>query len=308
MAVATQKTTTNASFAGNSIYAKILSQDILNELRPLDVTRPHYKQGPAGPSAVYGFLTQTKTTIADTANYYGVIGGASSTGYTEGTTDLASFYTPWLVGVANVTAALEGIAGFVQDQVVVQSVLDALPQFSGVLARTMMEQYETDLTGFTAFTNISGAATSLTSMSTLLAARTALAGRDVHDVDLATILHTKAVGDVQVDVATSGSTFLAGGFPNGTTDVLDSGLAGFVGNPFGINVFQTSVVPTADAGASRAGFMFASGQALGLYELWGIRTELQRDASGVGTEVILTTSHGVGKIDDTRGQTVKGTS
>src|SRR6266480_912453 len=110
--VATQKTTTNASFAGNSIYARILSQDILNELRPLNVTRPHYRVGPAGPSPIYSFLTQTKTTIADTASYYGVVGGAGSLSYTEGTTDLASSYTPWLVGKSDVTAALEGISGF----------------------------------------------------------------------------------------------------------------------------------------------------------------------------------------------------
>src|SRR5438105_12777415 len=221
MAVGVQKTTTNASFAGNSIYARILSQDILNELRPLNVTRPFYAVGPPGPSPIYSFLTQTKTTIADTASYYGVIGGASATGYTEGTTDLASYYTPWLVGKADVTAALEGISGFVQDQVVVQSVLDALPQFTGVLARTMAEQYETDMLGFTAFTNVSGAATSLTAMSTVLAARTALAGRDVHDTEIVCILHTKQVGDVQIDVATSGSTFLDNSSTsNATDDVL----------------------------------------------------------------------------------------
>jgi hypothetical protein len=305
--VAVQKTTTNASYAGNSIYARILSQDILNELRPLNVTRPFYRVGPAGPSAVYSFLTQTKTTIADTGSYYGVIGGASSTGYTEGTTDLASYYTPWLVGKSDVTAALEGISGFVQDQVVVQSVLDALPQFTGVLARTMAEQYETDMLSFTAFTNVSGASTSTTGMATLLAARTALAGRDVHDNTIVAILHTKAVGDIQVDVASSGSAFLANPSTS-EASVLDAGLAGYVGNPFGIRIFQTSVVPTGDAGASRVGAMFATNEALGLYELWGVRTELQRDASAVGTEITLTTSHGVAKIDDTRGQTVKGSA
>lgn len=305
--VATQKTTTNASFAGNSIYAKILSQDILNELRPLNVTRPFYRQGPAGPSAVYSFLTQTKSPVADGASYYGVVGESTGQTYTEGTTDLSSYYTPWLVGHADATATLKGISGFVQDQVIVQSVLDALPQFSAVLARTMAESYETDLTGFTSFTTVIGASTALTSMDTLLAARASLAGSDVHDKSLVTILHPKQVGDIQRDAAASGATFLAAG-AGGVNDMLDMGTAGYVGSPFGIRTFQTSVIPTADTAASRAGFMFAAGEALGLYELWGVRTELQRDASAVGTEITLTAMYGVVKIDDTRGVTVKGTA
>lgn len=287
--MANETTTTSAS---STVYAKVITADILNELRPLNVTRPYYRIGPKGSSLVCSFTTQTKVAITEVR------------AVTEGNDQ--STITQMATSNQDATGAIKGMIAFVTDLLVTVSVLDALPHFSGVLARTMAEQYETDLCGFTSFTNVSGAAASPTSMATLLDARTKLAGRDVHDVGLVAVIHTKQFGDVQQDLVTSGSTFLAGA--NSASGLLQNGMEGQAGNPFGFPILQTSVVPTADTATSRAGFLFVAGEALGLYELWGIRTELQRDASKVGTEVVLTMDYGTAKIDNARGQTVKGSA
>jgi hypothetical protein len=249
---------------------------------------------------VYNFTTQTK--VAPT--YVASLTEATDYGFSAGS---AATFTEIDTSYAAATAAVKGILGFVSDQIVTVAVLDALPQFTNVLARTMMEQYETDLLAFTAFTLISGAAGTTTGFNTLLAARTKLASRDVHNTSLVAILHTKQVGDIQQDIASSGSTFLAGS-GQGTPEVLGAGMDGYVGSPMGIPIYQTSVVPTGDTATSRVGALFASGIALGLYELWGIRTELQRVSGAVGTQLVLTFNKGIAKIDNNRGQTVKGSA
>lgn len=283
---------TTSTTAASTIYAKIISSNILMELRPYQVHRPHFRMGEPGPSAVYSFTKQTKLAPSNVAS---VSEAADQTTFTAMAT-----------GNADATAAKKGIIARVTDELIVTSVLDALPHFSGVLARTMGEQYETDLAATPAFTNVTGSSGALTNMSLLLKARAALAGRDVTG-PLACILHTKQVGDCQLDIAQSGATYLAGN-EHGATSVLEAGLNGYAFNAFGIQVQQTSVVPTADSGASRAGYLFVSGVALGLYELWGIRTELQRKASASSTDVVLTMNYGTVQIDNSRGQTVKGTA
>lgn len=287
---------TTTATAASTVYAKVITSDILLELRPYNVNRPHFRMGQPGPSTVYSFPTQTKEVIADI-----------TTSITEGTTDLASSYSQLATSNSDATAAQKGVAALVSDLLVTVSIIDALPHFASVMARTMAEQYETDLAAVGAtFTNISGSSTVTTNMSTLLQGRAQLATRDVVG-SLVTVLHPKQVQDLQLDIGASTASFLAGENQN-VNGVLASSLQGYAGAPFGIPVYQTTVVPTADAGASRAGYMFVSGVALGLYELWNIRTELHRLPNKIGTEVVLTMAYGTVKIDNARGQLIKGTS
>jgi hypothetical protein len=69
---------------------------------------------------------------------------------------------------------------------------------------------------------------------------------------------------------------------------------------FGVNVYQTTNVQTANTGADRAGAMFSS-EALGLATKWPARTELQRDASLRATEIVVTACYGVGELVDSFG-------
>jgi len=282
------------STLGSTVYATIITAQILQELRAYNVQRPHFRVGPPGPSPQYTFTIQSKVAASNFSSI--------AEGYAGGLNYLSSGlpYTAVNTTGAAVTAYTKGIATFVTDQAIVESVLDVLPQFSAVLNRTALEQYETDLAAFTAFTNSSGSLASPLTMSTLLLARGALTSRDVTG-SLITVLHTKQAQDLQIDIANSGSTFIAAG-AGGVSDVLNSGLSGEVGVPFGIRAVMTQVVATSGSGYN--GYMCVSGEALGLYELWGVRTELQRQAASVGTDVVVTAMYGLGKISDDRGQTV----
>jgi hypothetical protein len=81
------------------------------------------------------------------------------------------------------------------------------------------------------------------------------------------------------------------------------GDSGFFGNYMGLPIWQTSLVVTTSSLVG--GAVFASGQALGCYEIWGPRLETQRDASYRALEFVGTQCYGFAEISDTRGQTLK---
>lgn len=292
--MANETTTTSAA---STLYAKIVAADILNELRPYNVLRPFFRQGPAGSSKLYSFTTQTAVAITEIRS---VTEGAD-----QGTISQIS------TSNQDATAAQKGILAFITDLLIVTSVLDAMGQFSAVLARTLAQQFETDLaaqgTSNGAFTNTTGDANTTMTMLRLIAAQSALSQVDVAGT-LVCIQHPKNVGDLQQDVGGSLATFLAG---NSTAaaqlgGVLASTLAGYVGEPFGIPLYQTSVVPAATGG--NLGTVFRPNEALGLYELWNFRVEVQRDASKLGNEIVCSGAYGLATIAAARGQIVKSKS
>lgn len=287
--MAGETTTTTA----NDVYlAAIVTDRILNELRPLNVMRQFFRKADAGPSLSYDFPKQDK-----------VAPSTVTAPLAEGV-DLAN--TALTTSKATATAAQTGIMATITDLLTKISIIDAMPHFSGVLARTMAEKWETDAAANLAnFSNVSTAA-STQAITTILAAISALEQRDIVG-RLVAVLHPKAAGEVRSDVTTQTGTYW--GRDNATdSGLVEANMAGFVGSIFNVPIYQTSVVPTSDAGAKRAGAIFVSDEALGLYELWAVRTELQRDASKLATEVVLSNCYGFVEIDDTRGQTLKSNS
>lgn len=80
---------------------------------------------------------------------------------------------------------------------------------------------------------------------------------------------------------------------------------GFVGNIFGVDVYQTTLVETTNgATADREGALIAADPdecPLGIAIWRPTRIEMQRDASRRGTEVVVTAAYGVAEIRDTAG-------
>lgn len=85
-----------------------------------------------------------------------------------------------------------------------------------------------------------------------------------------------------------------GRLPSGTPE------SGFCGVVFGVPVYQTTEVPTANSAVDRAGGMFVR-DALAIIKQRPVRTEYDRDGSARTTEVIVTTSYGVGEVEDNYG-------
>ena len=76
--------------------------------------------------------------------------------------------------------------------------------------------------------------------------------------------------------------------------------AGFAGALFGVPVYSTTEVPTANSAADRAGGMFVP-DAMAFVQLRPIRVEYDRDASKRSTEVVVTAAYGVGETQDAFG-------
>lgn len=116
------------------------------------------------------------------------------------------------------------------------------------------------------------------------------------------MLHPQQVNDLEGSI---GSTISAAG-TTGTsaraeTNDLSMGPGLNAGTFYQVQVLSSSTVPTANAGADRAGMMAASGRALAYVEKWGARSELERDISKRATEVAVTSAYAVGELDDTSG-------
>ena len=117
-----------------------------------------------------------------------------------------------------------------------------------------------------------------------------------------TVLHPRQVIDLFNAVSASTGTPYGSLTELVRTGRLPGGLpsAGFMGELFGIPIYQTTEVDTANSGADRVGAMFVE-TAMGIITLRPVRTELERDASARETEIITTSAYGVGELNDLYG-------
>jgi hypothetical protein len=115
------------------------------------------------------------------------------------------------------------------------------------------------------------------------------------------ILHPQQENDLAGSI---GSTLTAaattGGSPRGVTQDLTASAQGMLGDFYGVVTVVNPTVPTANAGADRAGGMFSQ-KALAYVEKWAIRPETERNISKRSTEIAVTAAYAVLETDDDRG-------
>ena len=118
----------------------------------------------------------------------------------------------------------------------------------------------------------------------------------------ASMLHPQQVNDLETSI---GSTISAAGNTGASarseTNDLSMGPDMDFGSLYNVRIVSSPQVATANAGADRAGAIFAANRALGYVEKWAVRPELERDASLRATEVVVTAAYAVGELDDTSG-------
>lgn len=287
------------STTANDIYpASVVHTAILDEARPQML--PYETQlmwGSGGNSLIRDFPVQDDP-------------GAAAA-LTEGT-DASN--TALTTSKASATAVEQGIMATITDRLASVSIVDAMGHFAPVLGRSVAERYN-DLVAalLAAFSNVTGSSGTDFTIIQFIAACANLAGREAVG-KLVADLHPQQVLDL---VAGSGNT------PGGVFTALSSGsnyyanpnfnesiaqdrnaTGTYVGQLFNVDVFQSTSVTTANAGADRAGAIFVEGEALAGHELWGPRTELQRDASLRATEVVVTSCVGVVERRDAWGESI----
>ena len=269
----------------DTVYAAEFSANILEELRPAMTSRSFMRWGPLGNSTAFAFSLQDDP------------GAAGQNAMTEGTdfstvTDLTS-------SKQTATAAEVGIMTTVSDVLIKVSLLDALPHVKGVLNRATLEKWETDVAALVDdFSNVTTAASTL-AVDDFLAAVSALEQRDIPGPYVG-YLHPKQSGELRREIAAT--TALVTADEAGGVQMTGQ-KSGDFGSLFGTHIYFTSLV--VNTSSLRGGAVFASGQALGAYEIWGPRIEVERRASLRGFYVVASACYGLVEVSDVRGQTIK---
>lgn len=134
-----------------------------------------------------------------------------------------------------------------------------------------------------------------------LAARTTLLIADVPEPYYA-VLYPQQLEDLIADTGTTINALATGGDAvRPQSNDLAIPQQGNFGQFHGVTLVTNSQVPTANVGADSAGHMASAGRALAYVEKWGVRVEMERDASLRGSEVVVTAAYAVGEVDDTSG-------
>lgn len=281
--MANETTTTSAN---DFFLAAQVDSLILDEIRPYSVSRPFFRYARLTQSSAHDFPVQDDP--------------GAAVAKVEGT-DLTN--TSLTTSKATASASTVGMMATVTDELSRISIVDAYEHFGSVLTRSAAEKYETDFTALVDdFSNTTSTTTIDATVAKFIEAKGALIARDAVGT-LVAILHPVQTTDLSQDAATS----LSAAFANPSVQVnglMSNALAGFAFELAGVPVYQTSLVPTANAAADRAGGIFVSNVALGMAEVWDTRTELQRDASNVATEIVVTARYGLVEIRDAWGQTL----
>lgn len=277
--MASETTTTSQA---DSLFTSWVSAQILNENRPYNVCRPHFRYAGPEKSNAYDFPVQSDP-------------GVAAASYVEGT---GLTNTELLSTDETATATAKGQMATITDELAEIALFDAYSHFGGVLARSVLERYETDFTALLDdFANTTGTAGVAHTWATLLEAINQLETRD-QEGQVVVVEDPASVGQVRNDIGTSAAA-LFGNPGSPAAQMQDGTLMGDSGIRVGNTpVLQTSLVTTTGGAA------FVSGVALGLYEIRPVRAELERDASLPGTEIVVTARFGVVEIRDVAGETI----
>ena len=271
---------TTLTSANDLTYAALINESVIDYARASIVIAPLVRQfsleGRAGR-------------VLDVPVWGSVSAGAVNEG-----TDLSN--SALSTDKVTLTAGEVGVMITVTDLLAESDILANLDEYAQQLGLAVADKIDADLAALFAALNSAGAVGStgvnLTDdnfLEALYTLEAADAPKPYH-----CMLHPRQWVDLRADIVTST------GVPYGASAAQEIVNSGFAGVLFGVNVYQTTNVPTANTGADRAGAMFSS-EALGIVTKWPARTELQRDASLRATEIVVTACYGVGELVDAFG-------
>jgi hypothetical protein len=291
--VSTATTTTTVT---DSIYAKMLARDVIQELRPATFMRTFLRKGDLqGQSMAYDFRLITSTSDLATLSNLQASAAPSTTFGVDGTTA----FNYWALSTTHATAtvAVVGTSALVGDVTAAVTVEDVRAEITGVLTRSLQAKWETDATA-----NLANFSNTTTAQSAQLSAEdltNAIAAMEQRDVTAGYVggFHPKQLADLRANI--QGLTGEVWG-KDGQTDLIGHYRDDW-GTFYGITLHASSTVSS--SGGNYQGAVFANQEALGLVELWPLRIETWRDKN-LSTYTIGSMVYGTVEIDDVRGKTV----
>lgn len=168
------------------------------------------------------------------------------------------------------------------------------------LGRALGDKLDVDICAlFSGFTTGVGATTVDLSLSNLLDAIYNLEVNDAAGLgSLVGVMHPRQTADIRTELEADAASIYVG-----TAHPMKS-QAGYFGSWFGIDIFQSTNIPTANVGADRAGGVFVRDYALGMAQKWAAKVETMRWAPIRGWVLVATAMYGVGEVEDSAGVNV----
>lgn len=198
-----------------------------------------------------------------------------------------------------ITASEIGIQATITDVLEVSDIPAASPARLRQLGRALGDKLDVDICAlFSGFSTTIGATTVDLSLANILDGIYNLEVADAASLgQIVAVLHPRQIADVRTELEADSASIY---FGKSDRDLAKS-QAGYFGNWFEIDFFQSTNVPTATAGADRAGGMFIRDYALGMVNKWSARVEAMRWPSIRGVVLVATAMYGVGEVEDAAG-------
>lgn len=173
------------------------------------------------------------------------------------------------------------------------------------LGRALADKVDVDITAlFSSFSNSVGATTADLTLTNILDGIYTLEVNDTASLgSIVFVGHQRQTHDVRTALLAEDGVLLtnASGSPASASGALSKAQGGFFGTWFGVDFYQSTNVPTANAGADRAGGLFIKDYALGMSTKWSARIEPMRWAPIRGWVLVATANYGVAEIEDLAG-------
>lgn len=198
-----------------------------------------------------------------------------------------------------ITAAEIGIQATITDVLEVSDIPAAHGARLRQLGRALGDKLDVDICAlFDGFSTAVGATTVNITLANLLDAIYNLEVNDAAGLgSLVGVLHPRQTADLRTELeADAGSLYV--GKSDGS---ISKAMNGYFGSWFGIDIFQSTNVPTANTSADRAGGIFVRDYALGMATKWAAKVETMRWAPIRGVVLVATAMYGVGEVEDSAG-------
>ena len=231
-------------------------------------------QGKTIQVPIYPLQTATSLTEGDDFNI------------TEVSTDVATF-----------TIGQVGIATMVTDLAVNASASNVVADLGRLFGEAVARKIDQDLMArFASFTtNTVGSSSTVITPALVMQAITKLRAQGVSADGIVAVLHPNIAYDLKSSLTTTGNTnFTSGAYGDVANEAMRMG---YVGQLFGVPVYESSNVPLIAGGAAGdyIGGVFHR-DALGFGLMRDISIETQRRARAIGTDVVCSAMYGTGVV------------
>lgn len=276
---------TSTGNVGDIILAETIYNQVLEALQASTVVAPLVANYDLSGQRTTSFSIPTLGTVS--ASTIGETADLTSTAFTDTQAAITYGETGWMTIVSDKAREVNVLG----DQLV--------SRISGNATMAIGRAYDASITALFGALNGGtgvGAAASTMSVKFFLSA---LYNLELNNVlgDYAAVLHPIQINSLRTAVAASSAVIS----PLFVARKADS--TGFVGDLYGVNVYQANACATTGTAGARVGAMMGVGDmspiALGIWR--PARVELQRDASRRGTEIIVTSSFGTVEQRDAAG-------